>query len=190
VPTLGLVQVGIQGMADRYSYISFIGLFIMICWGVAEWAQRKSMPKLLLPIAGAVCLLALAIVARRQVDYWESDEALWRHTLELTTNNWMAEGQLGSALAMSGRVSEGVSHFRNALAINPDDTNSNMGMAIYDSLQQNYREAIPYYEKALRDKNNRSSFRLRGYLGLAKAYEALGETTKSQQCLQEAHKLQ
>ncbi len=189
IPMLGLVQVGVQAMADRYAYISFIGLFIMICWGATELAQRYSVPAILLPSAGVVWLLLLAILAHRQISYWQNDETLWTHTLQITSRNWVAESQLGSALAMTGKVPEGVRHFENALAINPGDSNSNMGMGIYNSLQGNFRQAVPYYEKALQDKYNRSSFRLRGYLGLAKAYRALGETSKSEQCLQEASKL-
>ena len=189
VPMLGIVQVGVQAMADRYAYISFIGLFIMICWGAAELAQRWSAPQILLPSASVVWLLLLAVLAHRQITLWQSDEALWKHTLQFTANNWLAESQLGSALAMTGNVPEGVRHFQNALAINPDDANSNMGMGIYYNLQGNYHESVPYYEKALRDRNARSNFKLRGYLGLAKAYRALGETAKSQACLKEASKL-
>ncbi len=189
VPMLGIVQVGIQAMADRYAYISFIGLFIMICWGAAELAKRYGAPRILLPGASVAWLLLLAILAHRQITYWQNDEALWEHTLQVTANNWLAESQLGSALAMTGKIPEGVRHFENALAINSDDSNSNMGMGIYNSMQGNFRAAVPYYEKALRDKSARSSFQLRGYLGLAKAYRALGETARSQACLQEASKL-
>jgi tetratricopeptide (TPR) repeat protein len=129
------------------------------------------------------------VIAHRQITYWQSDEALWKQTLEVTSNNWLAESQLGAALTMTGKVPEGVRHFERALAINPDDVNSNMGMGIYNSMQGNFRQAVPYYEKALRDKTARSSFQLRGYLGLAKAYRELGETAKSQAYLQAASKL-
>ena len=64
-----------------------------------------------------------------------------------------------------------------------------MGLGVYESIQGNFRDAALYYQKALRDKNTRASFRLRGYQGLAKAYRALGETSQSQEALQEASKL-
>jgi len=190
VPMIGIIQVGSQAMADRYAYLPFLGLFLMICWGAAEWAQPRALAARLLPALSIAVLLVLALTARRQIGYWRSDETLWAHTLQVTTRNWMAESELGSALAMSGQVEEGIRHFDNALAINPDESNSNMGVAIYELAQGNFREAVLYYERALKDKNSRASFRLHGYIGLAKAYRALGEIDKSQQCLDEARKLQ
>ena len=190
VPMLGIVQVGLQAMADRYAYISYIGLFLMVCWGVAELAQRMAAPKMLLPVASAVCLVALAMVARRQLDYWQSDEALWTHALQVAPKNWMAESQLGSALAVSGEVDEGIRHLNNALALNPDDPNSNMGIAIYELSLGNFPEAVTHYEKALRDQTTRNSFRVHGYIGLAKAYRAMGDTEKAQQALHEAATLE
>jgi protein O-mannosyl-transferase len=191
VPMIGIMQVGLQAMADRYAYISFIGLFLMICWGAAELAQRWDAPGALLPAVSVVCLLLLAGVARHQLSYWETDEALWAHTLEVTgPTNWMAESQYGSALAMKGNVAEGIRHLQNALAINPDDANSNMGIAIYELSQGDFRNSVLHYEKALSDKGLRNSFRAHGYVGLAKAYRALGETEKSREAMQEAAQLQ
>jgi len=190
VPMLGIVQVGLQAMADRYAYISFIGIFIMICWGVTEVAQRWNAPRELLQAASLIGLVLLAGVARHQLSYWASDEALWAHTLQVTgPTNWMAESQYGSALAIKGDIAEGIRHLRNALAVNPDDPNGNMGVAIYELSQGDFRDSVLHYEKALRDKTLRNSFRAHGYVGLAKAYRALGETGKAQEAMQEAAKL-
>jgi protein O-mannosyl-transferase len=189
VPMLGIVQVGVQAMADRYAYVSFIGLFVMVCWGVAELTATRDLPAAFLPATSIAVLLLLAVVARQQIDYWQTDEALWAHTLKVTSRNWVAESQLASALAMSGKVQEAMPHFRNALAMNPEDSNANMGMAIYDLNNGDYRDAIVYYERALKDRNTRNSFRRRGFIGLAKAYGALGDDAKAQQYLRAAKDL-
>lgn len=185
VPMLGIVQVGAQAMADRYAYISLIGIFVMVCWGVAELTAARDLPAAFLPATSVAVLLLLAVVARQQIDYWQTDEALWAHTLKITARNWVAESQLGSALAMGGNVSEGVVHFRNALAINSDDANANMGIAIYDLNRGDFSDAVTYYKKALQG-HGRPSFLVHGYIGLAKAYRALGDDAKAQQSLQAA----
>ena len=186
VPMLGIVQVGVQAMADRYAYLPFIGVFLMICWGAADWAQPRSLPRLMLPAASALCLLSLAIVARQQIDHWQSDIAIWTHTLQVTENNWVAESQLGGALAVSGQVAEGVRHYNNALAMNPDDTNSNMGIAVFDIRQNDYRDAIRRMELVTRDKTLSPTLLTQVYNRMAKCYQALGETARAQEYLARA----
>jgi len=185
VPMLGLVQVGVQGMADRYAYVSFIGLFIIVTWGVAECAERISAPALL-PVVSVVCLLLLAAVARRQISYWQSDERLWSHTLQVTSANWVAEGELGTALAIEGKVEEAVPHFQNALAIYPDDANSSMGIAIYDLQHKNYRDAVQHLQVAIQGIQGRPDFLREAYEGMARSYQALGDRAKAQEFLDKA----
>ena len=186
VPMLGIVQVGVQAMADRYAYVSFLGLFIMICWGVADAAKRKRFLHVILPIVSIVALLALALVARRQIDYWQAEEGLWRHTLQVTDQNWVAESELGSALAMHGNVPDALPHFHNALGFNPNDVNSNMGLAIYDLQSRNFPEAIRYYQLVVKQPFIRKSILQQAYLGLAKSYNALGDHEDSRESLRRA----
>lgn len=109
IPMIGLVQVGAQAMADRYAYLPFIGLFIMICWGVAEfqpaggsarseWTEEGHTSSTWLTIACLGMLLALAAVAHQQLWYWRNSAALWEHAAEVTRGNWMAEDMLGSVM--------------------------------------------------------------------------------------------
>jgi protein O-mannosyl-transferase len=186
VPMLGIVQVGVQAMADRYAYMSFIGLFLMICWGAADWAGAKNLPAVLLPVTSLAVLLLLAIVARQQIAHWQSDEALWSHTLQVTTRNWMAESQMGTALAIEGKVAQAMPHFYTAIAIQPDDTNSQMAIAIYDLQQREYEDAIQHYQIAITDQNARPSLLAQAYRGLAKSYAALGDSVRAEQYLQTA----
>src|SRR5579863_1559704 len=79
VPTIGLIQVGRQAMADRYAYQSFLGLFIVACWGLGDWAKRKHLPAAALPAISIAVLLALTVVARRQIGFWQDNLTLWTH---------------------------------------------------------------------------------------------------------------
>jgi len=175
----------LQAMADRYAYLLFIGLFIMATWGVGECAERISAPALL-PAVSLVCLLLLDAVTRQQISYRQSDERLWSHTLQVTQRNWMAESEFGTALTIKGNVSQAIPHFYNALAIQPDDANSSMGIAIYDMRQNNYRDAVQRLKVATQGIQARPDFLREAYQDMAKSYEALGDSAKAQECLEKA----
>ena len=86
VPVIGLVQVGEYAMADRYAYVPLIGIFVMIAWSLADWAQAKKIRTVWLVVPALCVLAALGYVTHRQIDYWESDYDLWSHTLEVAEN--------------------------------------------------------------------------------------------------------
>jgi tetratricopeptide (TPR) repeat protein len=189
VPMLGLVQVGKQAMADRYAYASFIGLFIIICWGTAEVAERAHLPSFALAGACVAALLVLAMMARRQINYWQSDEALWAHTLQVTTRNGIAESQLASALAVEGRIQEAMPHFYKALALSPGDVDANMGIAIYLLGMGDFNHAIPYYKRVVADHAAKASMVVNAWVGMAKAYRALGDHTQMEECMRSARRV-
>ena len=190
VPMLGIVQVGIQGMADRYAYVSFLGLFIILCWGVAELNELFHFSPAVLQAVSVAALLFLAVLARRQIDYWQTDVEVWEHALQVTTGNWLAESQLGTALAIDGRVEEAIPHFRKSLALEPTEANANMGIGIYELRRGNYREAIFYYQRVVTEnKASRVEIPINAWVGMAKAYTALGDVAKARECLQAAKRL-
>jgi len=190
IPMLGLVQVGVQARADRYAYVSFIGVFIIVCWGLTEVANSLHLPQLVLPFAGLVALLVLAVFTRLQIDYWQSDEVVWRHALQVTSGNWIAESQMGTALAIDGRVEEAVPHFYRALALQPEDIDANMAIAIYQLRRRNYSEAIVYYKRVVAVKHPpRVGMVVNAWMGMAKAYFALGDKAEAQECLRAAKQL-
>jgi hypothetical protein len=190
IPMLGIVQVGIQGMADRYAYVSVLGLFIIICWGSAELSELFHFLPAVLPAVSVAALLFLAVLARQQIDYWQTDIDVWTHALQVTTDNWLAESQLGTALAIDGRVDEAIPHYRKTLALEPYDADANMGIGIYELHQGNYREAIFYYQRVITEnKAPRIGIVVNAWVGMAKAYIALGDTGKAQDCLQAAKRL-
>ena len=106
VPMIGLVQVGRQAMADRYAYLPFVGLFIMICWGLGDWAKQRHIPVAWQAGVSVAVLLALAVLTHRQIDFWDDNVRLWTRTLQVTSGNYLAEDNLGRALR-SGRETTG-----------------------------------------------------------------------------------
>ena len=149
VPMIGLRQVGIQAMADRYAYLSFIGLFIMVCWGVAEWARQRHISSANLAVVSAVALVALAVMTHRQLAYWDDNVTLWSHAVAVTNNNYMAEDHLGGALLADGQLEVAMPHFYRAVSINPDDPDSNLNIGGYEQQQRNFPQAIAQYKKVI-----------------------------------------
>ena len=98
IPVIGLVQVGEAAMADRYAYIPLIGIFVMIAWGLGDWAEAQEVRTVWRVIPALCALTALAIVTYRQIGYWESEYGLWSHTLAVTERNAHADAVLGTAL--------------------------------------------------------------------------------------------
>lgn len=183
VPMLGLEGVGYQGkqgIADRYAYLPFIGLFIMICWAVAEWADQKHLPADLLRTVSAILLLTLGVMSYRQLGYWQNNATLWTHALEVTNGNFLAENNLGKTLLSEGRVEEGVSHFFKAAAIYPDDPVSNLNIGIYEQKQGNCAAAIERYKKTVsitRDIDLKAA----GLSNMAICYRKLGDYASANQ---------
>jgi protein O-mannosyl-transferase len=173
VPMIGLVQVGTQAMADRYAYLPLVGLFLMICWGTAEWVAEKRLPALLLPSVSVVILLTLMTVTYRQIGYWNDHITLWKHALQVTSNNWLAENNLGTALLKAGSMEAAIPHFRAAAALNPSDPNVNLNLGTYEQSRGNLPGAIERYRAAATIARN-SKLKARAYNNLGYAYRDLG----------------
>src|SRR5208337_4044470 len=147
VPMIGLVQVGGQAMADRYAYLPFVGLFIMLCWCVAEWAGQRRLSTQWLVGPAVVVLLALAVLTYRQIGFWSDNLTLWSYTLQVTTGNYEAEDGLGGALMSLRQPEEAIKHFRAAVAINSSDPIGNLQLAMYDQRNGRLPQAIEQYNK-------------------------------------------
>jgi protein O-mannosyl-transferase len=118
VPVIGFVRVGAHAIADRYVYIPFIGLWIIISWGLARVAESRRI-RLLMGISHAVIFVLLMLIARQQVRVWADSQTLFEHALAITEKNSIAHNNLGVVLAEQGQEREAVKHFRQALDIDP-----------------------------------------------------------------------
>jgi protein O-mannosyl-transferase len=152
VPVIGLVQVGAQGMADRYTYVPIIGLFIIVAWGVPQICQNRSHCTIWLSASVACLLLVLITVTWKQVGYWENSITLFEHNLRFTSNNDVAHNNLGVALNKQDRTEEAIKHFLPALQINPnyEEAHNNLGIAL--EKQGRTEEAFKHFLQALRIK--------------------------------------
>jgi protein O-mannosyl-transferase len=119
LPVIGLIQVGSQAHADRYTYLPQIGLYVLLVWAIAD-ALASELQCRILALAGCAVVIALAWCAHIQASYWRNGESLWRHTLGVTPRNFFAHDGLGQFLLNHGRVDEAIDQFEAALKIAPD----------------------------------------------------------------------
>ena len=158
VPVIGLVQVGEQARADRYTYLPQVGLYLALTWTIvdlsASWRRRQE----ILGVAAATLITALTWRAWIQASYWKNSETLWTHTLAVTSDNDVARNNLGFIFLRRGELDEAISHFQTALNIraNNPQTHYNLGSALVHNNLGNalvrkklVDEAITHYEKAV-----------------------------------------
>jgi tetratricopeptide (TPR) repeat protein len=184
IPMIGLVQVGAQAMADRYAYIPFIGLFVMVTWLAADLAagvrERNGLSPAWTIIPSAACLIALGALTYHQIAYWHDTESFWRRTIELTEDNYLAHDILGYYLTTQGRADEGSAEFRNALAIRPEDPEANMSLGPYEEAHGNLPAAIEHYQKVALYSAN-SALRTTAFFNLGHAYRRTGDLARARQ---------
>ncbi len=149
VPVIGLVQVGGQSLADRYTYLPQIGLCILVAWGAVEVCGSWRWRLVALGSVAGVVLAGLLAVSYTQTGYWKNSVSLWTHALASTSGNFMAENYLGVTLADQGSWDEAIRHYESALRLNPHYAAAfnNLGFAL--AVQGKWAEAMPDFERAL-----------------------------------------
>ncbi|MEE9370392.1 MAG: tetratricopeptide repeat protein [Sedimentisphaerales bacterium] len=149
VPVIGVVQVGSQAMADRYTYLPSIGIFIIVAYSAAELKNKLLFRKIVLPVSAALVIAALMICTRLQLRHWKNNLTLYEHTLAITEKNFIILYNYGHALSKSKRPDEAVVQFKRALRIKPDepDVYNNLGAALKEMGKIN--QAIDNWKKAL-----------------------------------------
>ena len=150
VPMIGLVQVGVQAMADRYAYIPLLGIFVIVCWGAADLIDIWHVPAAVSALGAAAIVMTLGIALHRQVSFWTDNVTLWTHTLAITEGNYIAEDNLATALVAQGRMEEALPHLQRARFLRPDDPMATLNIASYDQIHGNYQAALEGYARVPR----------------------------------------
>ncbi len=149
LPVIGLVQVGGQARADRFTYLPEIGLGLALAAGLAEGTARWRHRRLVLTTGAAVVLTTLTVLARTQTACWRNSETLWHHTLACTTRNAVAENNLACVFLRQEQYDDAITHAQTASEIDPnyEDAEGTLGLAL--TAQGHPDEAIAHYRRAL-----------------------------------------
>ncbi len=147
VPVIGLVQVGNQAFADRYTYLPYIGLFVAIVWTLRSLLDRK-----VVVVAVVVVLSTLGVRTWYQTRHWKDTITLFRHTVAVTQNNYLIHDNLGNLLAGEGHLDEALEQYREAVRIRPAFTQGHYNAGVALSKAARYEEAVPYFDEAVRQQ--------------------------------------
>lgn len=150
VPTIGIVQVGRQQMADRFTYFPSIGLFIAFVWFVADLAPAGFVRSRLLPAIGVAGLAGMAVICFVQVGYWQNSLTLFRHAIDCGQDSAISRSFLGSSLVASGHTDEGMAFLESAVAMQPNDHEFEFNLAVALQIRGQLDAAAKHYTEALR----------------------------------------
>ena len=193
VPVIGLIQVGVQAMADRYTYVTLIGLFIIIAWGVPDILARWRYGKIAIAISAGLTLSIFTILTSLQLQHWRNNMTLFKHALSVTTGNYLAHTNVGAVLVGQGRLDDGIAHYAKALHIKPNYALAHYNLAAALDRQGKLDEAIAHYTKAARIKPDYVKARCNLGVALARqgkldeAIAHLAEALRIEPNLAEAH---
>ncbi len=184
IPVIGIVQVGAQSMADRYSYVPSIGLFIVAVWWSADAVDESRVGRWIAGVAAAFVLCLFTVLACQQVQYWRDTESLFVHAAAVTSDNWMADFELGNVAFYSGDLSTAAGRYSQVIHLQPQYPRAYNGLG--DCLvRYDPHAAVDLYKKAVELDPDSPLY----HANLANAYERTGDTTKALQEHQAAEKM-
>jgi Tfp pilus assembly protein PilF len=184
VPVIGIVQVGAQSMADRYTYIPSIGLFIVLAWGAVDLLSKVPRARNVLAGAAIVMLAALCVVTRHQLAYWQNGEILFRHAIAVTDHNYLAYSSLGTCLEEQGHMDEAMQCAEQSVQMQPNFPEGHYNLGTLQLHAGKTDEAIQQFEIALKqyphfadaENNLGKAFQTEGKLDDAAAHLALAHS--------------
>ncbi len=188
VPMIGLVQVGQQATADRYMYLPMIGLLLMLCWGLGDWAGERKTRVVGLASAAALVLVALGALTYRQVAFWHDSETLWTHAVAVTKDNYVAHINLGETFLNQERTEEAAIHFRAAVQIRPDDPAAHLNLGTCERRNKNFVPALQEDQAVLRLTSDKG-LRTYALVNLGSDYRHLKDYSRARESYQAALQL-
>ena len=175
VPVIGIVQVGSQAMADRYTYIPLIGLFIIVVWGCYDLLGHHAAKKAPLVASALLVIAGLTSVSWMQARYWQNSTTLWTRTLEVTENNHRAHNKLAIQLADSGQSEKAIAHYKMAIKIQPGFARAHNNLGNVIAAAGHPKEALQHFENALAAKPDYAM----AFNGIGSALDDLGRTNEA-----------
>lgn len=175
MPVIGLIQVGTQAMADRYTYVPLIGLFISGVWGIRALIVKFRIRGWVVAFATASVIFTFSMMTINQASVWKDSQALFSHALSVTQNNWAAHLNYGEALMEKGRVDASIRQYQQAIKINPAFETAYLNLGVVFSKKGETDLAINYYNKAIAIKQNLPA----AWLNLGNAYFRKGMPNKA-----------
>ncbi len=151
-PVIGIIQVGGQSMADRYTYIPATGLFIIVAWGASDLTKRLKHQESVLALLAAMALVTVTVLTWQQLDYWRDNISLFRHTLQVTTGNSVIHYNLGHTLHDKGDLDGAILEYKEALRINPNNTDAHFNLGLALQKKGNLDDSIREYRMTLQLK--------------------------------------
>jgi tetratricopeptide (TPR) repeat protein len=185
VPVIGLVQVGAQAYADRYTYIPYIGLFIMLAWGLPDFLSKLPQRKIILGPLMIIVLATLGILAHRQVGFWKNGLTLFSHAIEVTQNNVVAHDELGNAYLRLGRYQDAIESYKRSIKIKPDYAESHYNLGVSYLNIGRFQDALESCMRAVKIKPDYAE----AYNGLGTVYLNIGRFQDALESYRQAIKI-
>jgi tetratricopeptide (TPR) repeat protein len=185
VPVIGLVQVGAQAMADRYTYVPLIGLFVIVAWGIPELMAKWRHRKVALAVPSVAVLAILLICTRRQVGYWRNSITLFQRAIAATDDNYKAHFNLAACYAKARQIDKAIKHNMEAVRLKPRSAEAHNNLAAQLFKQGKIFDAIDHYKEAARLKPNMANF----HNNLGVVLEMQGQLDEAAKCYTEAIRL-
>jgi tetratricopeptide (TPR) repeat protein len=166
IPVIGLVQVGMQQMADRYTYLPLIGVLVMLAWEAPGWLGPLCPPRIV-GVTATLVVVACVFMTNRQIGYWQNSETLFGRAAQVTTRNYVAISNHGQALFKQGRIDEAIGEYEKAIALDPALDAARLGLGEALTQQGKFDEAVEQFSKVLELNPDNSAARLQ--LGVLRA---------------------
>lgn len=154
LPVIGLVQVGAQSMADRYTYIPMIGLLVIVAWGLPDLISQKIWRDRFLPTAAAVVICCYTAISWKQISYWQNSQTLFEHALRVTRNNAVTHNNFGVYLASQGKYDLAMKHHKDALRLSPRYIDAIYNVGNIHAYKGEFDSSVIYYKKVISYKSH------------------------------------